>query len=120
MQWSDEDLCVSQMSVHYAIHTLVLCCCCNIIVRYVSAADVSQLMTAAAKAAPTRSIDDILRDDYEYTTDLTSAGRYMPLLRRSARALVRYKDKLNAARQRVLQVLLVHTCTSPRPHDCLL
>jgi hypothetical protein len=77
-------------------------------------------MTAAAKAAPTRSIDDILRDDYEYTTDLTSAGRYMPLLRRSARALVRYKDKLNAARQRVLQVLVVHTCTSPRPHDCLL
>ena len=77
-------------------------------------------MTAAAKAAPTRSIDDILRDDYEYTTDLTSAGRYMPLLRRSARALVRYKDKLNAARQRVLQVLAVHTCTSPRPHDCLL
>jgi hypothetical protein len=62
-------------------------------------------MTAAAKPASTRSLDDILRDDYEYTTDLTSAGRYMPQLRRSARALVRYKDKLNAARQLVLQVL---------------
>ncbi len=56
------------------------------------------------KAVVTRTMEVIVEEDYMYSTDLTTAGRYMPALRRSARALVRYRDKLNGARQRVLQV----------------
>ncbi len=50
------------------------------------------------------TLDQQLDEDYEFSTDLMAAARYMPLFRRAARALVRYREALNAARQRVLQV----------------
>jgi hypothetical protein len=70
----------------------------------VAVADGSQLMTATA-ASPKRSQESVIDEDYEFTTDLMVAARYMPQFRRAARALVRFREKLNEARQKVLQVL---------------
>ena len=85
-------------------------------------ADASQLMTAGAPPVVHRPIAEVVEQDYEFKTDLMAAARYMPQFRRAARALVRYREKLNDARQKVLQVPT--GCAAPGAlasiHPCML
>jgi hypothetical protein len=67
-------------------------------------ADISQLMTHPGLPPPPKNVDAMIDEQFEFSTDLMSAARYMPEFRKAARAVVRYREKLNEARQLVTQV----------------
>lgn len=69
----------------------------------IEAVDGGALMTG--KAAPRRAnIKEYIETEFDFSTDFMTASRYQPLFRRAARAIVRYREKLNEARARVASV----------------
>ena len=57
------------------------------------------------KSAPPRpNVDEYIDSEFDFSTDLMAASRYMPAFRRAARAIVRFREKLNEARLRVAAV----------------